>query len=160
MPIYSSRLIPGLQSVHLEGNRDSQKELSDYKYYVLYITRNLKGTNRQVIWSFHDATRQIGLLELDEEPISATDLIRAVELHGTKKNEALIYHYLLTLMEYYGHQQLRAPDFLSNVRHCILPNSNLKMVDLKGMFSLEVLDLSGNQLRKIEGLDQLTRYFI
>ena len=64
--------------------------------------------------------------------------------------------YLCT-MEYYGHQQLLTHDFLSRIRHLKLPNSNLSMVDLRGMFSLEVIDLSGNLLSVVDGIKELPK---
>lgn len=61
----------------------------------------------------------------------------------------------LALMDYYGHKQIRTANFLSRVKHCKLAEYNLTKVDLQGLFSIEVLDLSGNRLKKVDGLKEM-----
>jgi Leucine-rich repeat (LRR) protein len=135
-----------LRSLHLEGNRDQQKDLSNYRSLVIYITRNLKGTNRCT-----------GLLDLDGSPISLEERINAVTEHGKKKTDGQLHRWNLALMDYYGHQQMRTPNFLSHIRHLKLPNTNLSVIDLRGLFSLEVIDLSGNALITLDGLKELPK---
>jgi hypothetical protein len=74
-----------------------------------------------------------------------------------KKAEAAAMRFYLCLVDYYGHHQMRLPNFLSNIRHLKLPHCNLNTADLRGLFSLEVLDLSGNAIISIEGLKELPK---
>ena len=64
------------------------------------------------------------------------------------------------MINYYGHKQMRTPDFLNKVRHLRLPKRNLGVVYLQDMRSLEVLDLRDNNFRTVDGLENLTKYFI
>ncbi len=139
--------------LHLDGNRDNtaNKELSDYRSFVIYITRNLKGNNRTT-----------GLLELDNNPISMEERVEAHHTHCNSKNrrgtlEYQLYRWNLCLLENYGHAQLRTPAFLTKIKHCKMPDCNLSGVDLRGMYSLEVIDLSGNNLTMVEGLRELSK---
>eukprot|EP01114_Cavostelium_apophysatum_P010445 TRINITY_DN2416_c0_g1_i11.p1 TRINITY_DN2416_c0_g1~~TRINITY_DN2416_c0_g1_i11.p1 ORF type:complete len:2801 (+),score=908.52 TRINITY_DN2416_c0_g1_i11:43-8445(+) len=136
----------GLCYLSIQNNRDpvTGKELSNYRDFLIYLTRNLKGTNRST-----------GLVELDGSPISMDERVNAVQIHGKKKSAALLHKWNLCLMDYYGHVQLRTPGFLSNIKHCRMPSMNLSMVDLRGFFSLEVLDLSGNNLIEVDGINEL-----
>lgn len=130
----------------LEGNNDGKTSLEDYRAVVIYITRNLPGTNRST-----------GIVELDGNPISADERVAAVQLLSKNKVDPQIFRWNLALMDYYGHRQVRSPDFLSQVKHLKLSNCNLSAVDLRGRFSIEVLDLSGNNLETVLGLDELPR---
>ncbi len=197
---FSCRFTSRLQYLWMDGNRDivANKDLSNYRTILIFITRNLKGTNRAT-----------GLLELDGSPITMVtqctkfsfmrqpsrwsrrlsherefrailvfrtfcisrlsrtyfllifyqeERIQAVSLFAKKRTEAALHRFYLCLIDYYGHHQMRLPNFISNIRHLKLPNSNLNMVDLRGFFSVEVLDLSGNALQTVDGIKELPKY--
>eukprot|EP01117_Protostelium_nocturnum_P019432 TRINITY_DN842_c0_g1_i1.p1 TRINITY_DN842_c0_g1~~TRINITY_DN842_c0_g1_i1.p1 ORF type:complete len:2518 (-),score=1170.22 TRINITY_DN842_c0_g1_i1:41-7594(-) len=139
---------PALTALNIKGNKDqdSGADFTDYRLYLIYITRNLKGTNRCP-----------GLIEIDEAPVSLDDRINAIEKYSKKKKEGLVARYALGLIDYYGHHQMRSPNFLNNIKHLQLQRSKLQMVDLKGMYSLELLDLAGNDLKEVDGLKELLR---
>lgn len=64
------------------------------------------------------------------------------------------------LISYYGNLQLRIPDFLTKIRHLRLPNKRLNVVNVAKFQCLEVLELSGNFFRTVDGLEHLIRYSI
>lgn len=141
------RFTRSLLELWMEGNCDGKATLEEYRSIIIYITRNLPGTNRST-----------GLIELDGNPISLEERITAITSLSKSKQDPQLYRWNLALMEYYGHRQVRSPDFLSNVKHLKLPHCNLSMVDLRGRFSIEVLDLSGNNLETVLGLNELPRF--
>ena len=71
---------------------------------------------------------------------------------------ALGHRWKFNLVAYYGHYQIRVKDYLSRVRHLKLPKRKLNVVNIKAFLSLEVLDLSNNNLVTIDGLEALTRF--
>ncbi|PRP78118.1 class VII unconventional myosin [Planoprotostelium fungivorum] len=138
--------IPSLRTLDMRQNKDvdSLAEFTDYRSYLIYITRNLKGTNRCP-----------GLITLDDEAISMDERITAIEKYSKKKRDGLMVRYALSLIDYYGHHQMKTPNYLNAIKHLRLPKMKLSMVDVKGMYSLEVLDVAGNDLTMVEGLNEL-----
>jgi Leucine-rich repeat (LRR) protein len=130
--------------------------LDKCRLYAIFLTKDLKGTNRMP-----------GLQRLDRTPITLAERICAVELgtasKGTKlakdakKKSAVVagqkemWH--LRLIEYFGHAACNTPGFFSRVRHLKLPFSEITFLDLSGFAQLEVIDLSGNELSDVPGLD-------
>ena len=62
------------------------------------------------------------------------------------------------LLHYYGLQTIRTEQISSKIKSCILPNYKLRYVELKGFPSLEYLDLSKNNLKDVNGLENLKRF--
>jgi hypothetical protein len=104
----------------VQGNRDNKAELTNYRSWVIFITRNLKGTNRSP-----------GLIELDENPITLEERIEAIEDFSKKKQEVLLARWNYALVSYYGMAQIRTPNFFTSVTHCRLTDCKLALVDLK-----------------------------
>lgn len=54
-----------------------------------------------------------------------------------------------------GHSSLRNGYILSQIRSLTLPSAQLRVADLRGMWVLRVIDLQGNALTRVEGLEAL-----
>jgi hypothetical protein len=59
------------------------------------------------------------------------------------------------LISLFGHQRVQVPDQLAALTHVILPNVTLTYADVRKMPNLRILDLSGNNLIRIDSLEEL-----
>ncbi|KAL6062169.1 hypothetical protein QOT17_012420 [Balamuthia mandrillaris] len=103
---------------------------SNYRLQVIFATKFLKGTNRTT-----------GLVELDEEAITIDERIDAlnefkcnvdIPIASQVKNEVL-----------------------SQVHNCLFPNCKLEQVNLFQFAAVTYLDLSFNNLKDVNGLENL-----
>lgn len=120
--------IPALRYLWLFGNvcPETGAELSDYRAHMIYLCRNLMGTNRCP-----------GLAELDGQPIYMDERVWCYEKFSKLKEDQL-YRFRLSVIDYYGHHQMRGQMFLETVTHLRLPKMKLSEVDLAKMQNLEV----------------------
>ncbi len=140
--------MPSLAEVYLESNKDDKKELLNYRSLVIFITRNLRGSNRAP-----------GLKKIDGQPISIEERIEAMIKFKPRKEkiDPKAYRWKLYLRNYYGQAQIANLKFVSSVKHLALPDCKFIAINLEKFTSLEYLDLSGNSFTKVEGLEKLTR---
>ncbi|KAL6041595.1 hypothetical protein QOT17_024850 [Balamuthia mandrillaris] len=141
--------VPNLKELYLAGNKDGTKVLSESEYrpLVIAVTCELKGYNHAP-----------GLRSLDGKLISLEERIEAFERIKSKKRKISIgeYRWETYLIDYCGHLQIRTPEYANRLRHLMLPSCQFTSVDLSPFTSLELLDLSGNFLTKVEGLEALS----
>ncbi|EFA80652.1 hypothetical protein PPL_06235 [Heterostelium album PN500] len=135
-------LTPSMRFVNLNDNI----RMDAYRQRLIYITRNLKGTNRM-----------IGLVQIDDTPITKEERIKAIEVHEpTNPNSASIFRWKILLIERFGHKQLQTiPDYLSLVKSVTFPRLNLALCDVSMFLNAQVVDFSGNQLTSFTGLQHL-----
>ncbi len=65
--------------------------------------------------------------------------------------------WLYTIMQQFGHKQIRSPDIISKIKNICFPKCNLSHVELSGFVSVQNIDLSSNDVRDIIGLETLTK---
>lgn len=133
--------VNSLREIWLEGN----KELGTYRQTVIYLTRNLLGDNRAP-----------GIQQVDGKVVTIEERVTAIVAFEKKENPNAL-RWRLNLIQYYGSFQLQIKDFLARIRHLKLPNKTLQQINIKNMPNLEILDLSGNNLRTVDGIEFLTR---
>ncbi|KAG2378018.1 hypothetical protein C9374_008640 [Naegleria lovaniensis] len=132
------------------GEENSSSDDSDRIWYlVVFLTINLKGNNRNV-----------GLLELDDTIITIDHRLKAIKKYSPSVTDddlrRLRWNY--NLINHYGHHQLRKlcnGQFMSIVTKLVLTDCHLTLADLNYFVSLEYIDLHGNNLLKIIGLEKL-----
>ena len=131
----------------LEGNDGLMKQ-KDWKSFVIYNTRNLRGDNRTN-----------GLLELNGMKITSEERVSAVSTHSKGKDalDPTVVHWELLKMNYFGRSQLNDPSFSEKTSFCILPCQNLGYIDVQFMPNLTYLDLSDNNLTTVPGLETLLK---
>jgi Leucine-rich repeat (LRR) protein len=132
--------IPNLKSVKANNNPLPQ---SEYKKRIIFITCNMKGTNRCP-----------GLVTLNDETITIDQRIDAAQFYqdfDAKQTNALRWNY--AIIQLYGHRQLRnITDFVKLVKKMSMSNCGLNYVDLRSFVSLQYVDLSKNNITKVSGL--------
>ncbi|GAM21569.1 hypothetical protein SAMD00019534_047440 [Acytostelium subglobosum LB1] len=134
-------LTPSMRFVILDGNR-----LEGYRLRLIYITRDLKGTNRMC-----------GLVQIDDVAVTKEERIKAIEaFEPANPAAAASYRWRMTLIERFGHKQLQTiPDYLTKVKGIQFARLNLSACDISMFISVQVMDLSGNHLSSLNGLQNL-----
>jgi len=150
MSLDAFQFVPSLKSVELVDNKLGNKTFTGYRLYTIFVTRNLKGTNRA-----------LGLQEIDRKPITIKERILAYEqyhklLKKTKRISPADYRWGTLMIDSFGHKQMLTPNFIPlHCRHFLLAQRNLCSVDVSTFVGLEVLDLSANILVEVKGLENL-----
>jgi Leucine-rich repeat (LRR) protein len=91
---------------------------------------------------------------VDGTPVALVERVDAVHRHGKEgKKRAAAAAWQVHLMNAVGHAQLRDPTYLARLVTLALPRASLLTVDLSPFPALQALDLSANQLTKVDGLD-------
>ena len=100
-------------------------------------------------------------VSIEERVIAAYSVNKKEDVHSLRyilgSSSHNVFRWKLNLIAYYGNFQVHMNGYLSRIRHLRLPNKNLVAVNIKSLLSLELLDLSGNALRTVEGLEFATR---
>ena len=152
--------IPSLRSLMIKDNpiftnESSENEIEELDskmwLYIVYLTINLKGDNRNV-----------GLLTIDDVPITVDDRLKSIKLFSSSVSDddlrKLRWNY--SLINYFGHNQLRKlcnGQFMAVVSKLVLPGCSLTLADLSYFVSLEYVDLHNNNLGKVIGLEKLKK---
>eukprot|EP01132_Coremiostelium_polycephalum_P007517 gene7517-9238_t len=134
---------PSIRYITLSDN----PRLTGYRQRLVYLTRNVKGTNRT-----------IGLVQIDDVAVSKDEKIKAVEVFEPGNNASAIYRWKLLLIERFGHKQLQTiPDLLSHVKNCTFPKSGISICDISAFVNVQILDFSFNGLVSFTGLQHLKK---
>jgi Leucine-rich repeat (LRR) protein len=136
--------IPTLLDLFIENNKYSQPQATVINN-IIFATRNLPGSNRAP-----------GLHSLDGRIVTIEEKIAAALFMGekAKREDAIRWTYLQ--VKSFGAYQLRNIDnYRQIVKELRLASSHLKVVDVGPFVSLEILDLSDNNLQLITGLEHL-----
>ena len=137
--IHILRYCHSLQSVQLNNNKFEP----NYINHLLYATRYLPGTNRQ-----------LGIVQCNMKSITLDERMNAIGSmigrNDSKQVESM--RWKLHVIQLYGHLQL------TTMSHCIntltLTGCNLQYADVASLINLISLNLSGNKLIRINGLEQ------
>jgi Leucine-rich repeat (LRR) protein len=137
--------LPEIKTVRAHDNPLSQNE---YRKRIIFYTCNMKGTNRCP-----------GLVTLDGIPITIDQRIEAQQFYQDfTADQTNILRWNYAIINLYGHHQIRkVPDFIKRVRKMTMSNCNLSYVDLRSFTSLQFVDLSKNNITKVDGLLSLRR---
>ncbi|KAF2072763.1 hypothetical protein CYY_005929 [Polysphondylium violaceum] len=135
---------PSIRIVHLDMN----VKLVGYRQKLVYVTRNCRGTNRT-----------LGLVQIDQEPVSLAEKVSAVEaFEPTTPATAAGYKWKLLIIEKYGHRQLQTiPNLLGYVKKCAFPKLGLMIIDVAAFTNVEIIDFSNNQLTSFTGIGGLKK---
>eukprot|EP00698_Gefionella_okellyi_P022880 TRINITY_DN7670_c0_g1_i1.p1 TRINITY_DN7670_c0_g1~~TRINITY_DN7670_c0_g1_i1.p1 ORF type:complete len:2182 (-),score=499.73 TRINITY_DN7670_c0_g1_i1:26-6466(-) len=140
-------VLPWLSSLRVLFLLENPEIAQPYRITVIFETRNLRGSNRN-----------IGLLDLDGQQVTDDERLEALtKLAHMKPPELEAARWHMQLIHYYGHYQLRTLGYLSKVTIMQIPRHKLTVADLREFVNLRVLDLSGNDLQFVSGLEKLQR---
>ncbi|KAJ3452102.1 nischarin related [Anaeramoeba flamelloides] len=122
------------------------ENLQDYRLSVIYTCRFLKGTNRQP-----------GLSIFDEKPVTMNEYLLALEKIGNESKETIsVMRWELSQINQFGNYQIRKiPDFLKKVTVANFSNLKIEFLTLQKYKNLTVLNLCNNNIKKIQGLNNL-----
>ena len=142
------RWLRSLRSLDVTGNLFNSKSVSDANkahLRVLYVTRNLPGTNYCP-----------GLVELNGHPVLPGHKVAALKEYGSFHSADLErLRFRLALCYTVGHRQVRSPAYMAALVRLNVAGFGLAAVDFAGMPALEVLDVSRNRLTELTGLEAL-----
>ena len=133
-----------LQSVWLEGN--PHLPVDQYTSVVIYATRHVQGLNRSP-----------GLQQLDGAAITFDQRMAAYATHApNSKQQSAVERWRLLLIQQLGHVQLQT--IPGNFVSLHMPSRPLlEFADVSALTGLVSLDLRGNKLKAVGGLEKLVR---
>ncbi|KAL0215421.1 hypothetical protein P9112_007605 [Eukaryota sp. TZLM1-RC] len=131
-------LIPSLSDLSISNNNYP----TNYRQFIIYSCRFSKGTNNQP-----------GINYLDGQVVTIGELVDSCIAFGMSETIANEYRWTLVCISTIGHRELYSSDVTDKVKSIKsgrFSNAGLGSVDLKLFSSLELLDLSNNNLEFVD----------
>ncbi|KAL0230145.1 hypothetical protein PCE1_003707 [Barthelona sp. PCE] len=133
---------PSLKEVDLRNNPVSNQA---YLPQLLMSTGHLPGTNDLP-----------GLQKVDGNVITHADYMRAIHMAQIAKEDKWIKIWNMAMIQAVGHRQLLDTSFMAGLKSVVIRDMRVPYADVTNMASIVYLDLHGNSLAYVKGLESLT----